>query len=92
MHDSKDTLQLGNLTDKNNLIVFRNVQKYIHHSNRFEWYEIILCTKDVIIYLHSIPLPPFFPITSVYQMYSCIHLLYYVTCCHFLIYVYNIIA
>jgi hypothetical protein len=21
--------------------VFRNVQKYIHHSNRFEWYEII---------------------------------------------------
>jgi hypothetical protein len=36
MHDSKDTLQLGNLTDKNNLIVFRNVQKYIHHSNRFE--------------------------------------------------------
>ena len=25
-----------NLTDENNLIVFRNVQKYIHHSNRFE--------------------------------------------------------
>ena len=42
------------------LIVFRNVQKYIHHSNRFEWYEIIPCTQDAIIYLHSIPLssPP----------------------------------
>jgi hypothetical protein len=26
----------GNLTDENNLIVFRNVQKYIHHTNRFE--------------------------------------------------------
>jgi hypothetical protein len=25
-----------NLTDENNLTVFRNVQKYIHHSNRFE--------------------------------------------------------
>ena len=25
-----------NLTDENNLIVLRNVQKYIHHSNRFE--------------------------------------------------------
>jgi hypothetical protein len=24
-----------NLTDENNLIVFRNVQKYTHHSNRF---------------------------------------------------------
>jgi hypothetical protein len=35
------------LTDENNLIVFRNVQKYIHHSNRFEWYEIIPCTQDV---------------------------------------------
>ena len=53
----------------------------------------ILCTQDAIIYLHSIPLsPPFFPITSVYQIYSCIHLLYYVTCCHFLIHVYNIIV
>ena len=25
-----------NLTDENNLIVSRNVQKYIHHTNRFE--------------------------------------------------------
>ena len=25
-----------NLTDENNLIVFRNVKIYIHHSNRFE--------------------------------------------------------
>jgi len=25
-----------NLTDENNLIVFRIVQKYIHHNNRFE--------------------------------------------------------
>jgi hypothetical protein len=25
-----------NLTDENNLIVLRNVHKYIHHSNRFE--------------------------------------------------------
>ena len=25
-----------NLTHENNLVVFRNVQKYIHHSNRFE--------------------------------------------------------
>ena len=24
-----------NLTDENNLIVFGNVQKYIHHANRF---------------------------------------------------------
>jgi hypothetical protein len=24
-----------NLTDENNLIVFRNVQNYIHHTNRF---------------------------------------------------------
>jgi hypothetical protein len=24
-----------NLTDENNLIVFRNVQKCIHHANRF---------------------------------------------------------
>ena len=24
-----------NLTDESNLIVFRNVQKYIHHTNRF---------------------------------------------------------
>jgi hypothetical protein len=47
-----------NLTDENNLIVLRNVQKYIHHTNRFERYEIILCTQDAIIYLHSIPLPP----------------------------------
>ena len=38
------------------------------------------------------PYPPFFPITSVYQIYSCMHLLYYVTWCHFLIYVYNIIV
>jgi hypothetical protein len=30
------------------------------------------------------PYAPLFPITSVYQIYSCIHLLYYVTCCHFL--------
>jgi hypothetical protein len=38
-----------NLPDENNLIVLRNVQKYIHHSNRFEWYEIIPCTQDAII-------------------------------------------
>ena len=25
-----------NLTDENNLIVLRNVQKYIHHTNKFE--------------------------------------------------------
>ena len=30
------------------------------------------------------PYPPFFPITSVYQIYSCIHLLYYVTAVIFL--------
>jgi hypothetical protein len=41
-----------NLTDENNLIVLRNVQKCIHHSNRFEWYEITSCTQDVTIYLH----------------------------------------
>ena len=35
---SIETLLFGsdNLTDENNLIMFRNVQKYIHHSNRFE--------------------------------------------------------
>jgi hypothetical protein len=37
------------------------------------------------------PYPPFFPITSVYQIYSCMHSLYYVSCCHFLNYVYNMI-
>jgi hypothetical protein len=76
---SIENLSFGsdNLTDENNLIVFRNVQKYIHHSNRFEWYDIIPCTQDAIIYLHSIPLSPLFPpITSVYQIYSCIHLSY----------------
>jgi hypothetical protein len=30
--------------------VFRNVQKYIHQTNRFGWYEIILCTHDAIIH------------------------------------------
>ena len=49
-----------NLTDENNLIVIRNVHKYIHHSNRFDWYEIIPCTQYVIIYLHSIPFSPLF--------------------------------
>jgi hypothetical protein len=60
---SIETLLFGsdNLTDENNLIVFRNVQQYIHLSNRFGWYEIILCTQDAIIHLHSIPFPPFSP-------------------------------
>ena len=32
-----ETLLFGsdNLTDETNLIMFRNVQKYIHHTNRF---------------------------------------------------------
>ena len=59
-----------NLTDENNLIVFRNVQKYIHHSNRFEWYEIIPCIQDVIIYLHSIPLSPHYFCLSNIFMYT----------------------
>jgi hypothetical protein len=60
------------LTDENNLIVFRNVQKYIHHTNRFGWYDIILYTQDAIIHLHSIPFPPFFtPLLFIkYIMYS----------------------
>jgi hypothetical protein len=34
---SIETLLFGsdNLTDEDNLIVFRNVQKYIHHTDRF---------------------------------------------------------
>ena len=34
---SIETLLFGsdNLTDENNFIVFRNAQKYIHHTNRF---------------------------------------------------------
>ena len=86
---SIETLLFGsdNLTDENNLIVFRNVQKYIHLSNRFGWYEIILCTQDAIIHLHSIPLPLFFP--PLLFMYTFI---IYVTCYHFHIYVYNIIV
>ena len=34
---SIETLLFGsdNLTDETNLIMFRNVQKYIHHTNRF---------------------------------------------------------
>jgi hypothetical protein len=61
-----------NSTDENNLIVFRNVQKYIHHTNRFGRYEIVLYTQDAIIHLHSIPLPPFFP-PLIYKIYLCIH-------------------
>jgi len=64
-----------NLTDENNLIVFRNVQKYIHHTNRFRRYEIILCAHDVIIHFLSISLP-LFPTTYLYQIYVCIHLSY----------------
>jgi hypothetical protein len=50
---SIETLLFGsdNLTDEHNLIVFRNVQKYIHFTHRFGWYEIILCTQDAIIHL-----------------------------------------
>jgi hypothetical protein len=81
-----------NLTDENNLIVFRNVQKYIHiliDLNDTKLYPVLrmlsfICTQS------PYPPLPFFPITSVYQIYSCIHLLYCVTCCHFPIYVYNI--
>jgi hypothetical protein len=76
-----------NLTDENNLIVFRNVQKYIHHTNRFEWYEIILCTQDAIIYLRTIPSPsPFFPLLlfikyiDVYIYYICHLLSFYIMC------------
>ena len=39
----------GSLTDESNLIVVRNAQKYIHHANIFEWYEIILCYMYVYI-------------------------------------------
>ena len=70
-----------------NCFIFSDYDKFTWWLNLIEWYEIIPCTQDVIIYLHSIPFPPLFPTTSVYQIYSCIHLLYYVTCCHFLIYV-----
>jgi hypothetical protein len=59
-----------NLTDENNLIVFRNVQKYIHHTNIFMLFEIILCIQNIndIIHLHSIPFPHFSPL----QIYICI--------------------
>jgi hypothetical protein len=78
------------VTDENDLIVSRNVQKYIHHTNRFGWYEIILCTHHAIIHLHSIPFPLFFPPLLFIKdiMYTFI---IYVTCCLFHIYVYNII-
>jgi hypothetical protein len=54
-------------------------------------YEIILCTQDAIIHLHSIPFRPFFPPLLFIRciMYTFI---IYVTCCHFHIYVYNIIV
>jgi hypothetical protein len=65
-----------NLTDENNLIVFRNVHKYIHHSNRFEWYEIIPCTQDVIIYLHSIPLSPLFSPLLLFIKYIHVYIYY----------------
>ena len=32
-----------NITDENNLIVFRNVQKYIHHLFPITVYQIYLC-------------------------------------------------
>ena len=89
---SIETLLFGsdNLTDENNLIVFRNVHKYIHHAKRFGWYDIKLCTQDAtgIIHLHSVPFPPFFPplLFIKYIMYTFI---IYVTCCYFHIYVYN---
>ena len=65
-----------NLTDENNLIVFRNVQKYIHHSNRFERYEIISCTQDVIIHFHSIPLSPLFPPFLLFIKYIHVYIYY----------------
>ena len=66
-----------NLTDENNLIVLRNVEKYIDHTNTFEWYEIILCTQDAIIYLHSIPLsPPFPPALPLFIKYIHVYIYY----------------
>ena len=67
----------------------KNIYTILIDLNDTKLYPVLgmlsfICTQS--------PYPPFFPITSVYQIYSCIHLLYYVTCCHFLIYVYNIIV
>ena len=64
------------LTDEHNLIVFRNVQKYMHQSNRFEWYEIIPCIQDAIIYLHSIPLYPPFPPLLLFIKYIHVYIYY----------------
>ena len=63
-----------NLTDENNLIVvFRNGQKYIHHTNRFEWYEIILCTQDMLSFICTqspyLPLLLFIKYIHVYFYY-----------------------
>ena len=60
-------------------------------------YIILIDLDDMILYsilrmhLHSIPFPPSFPplLFIKYIMYSFI---IYVTCCHFHIYVYNIIV
>ena len=67
----------------------KNIYPILIDLNDTKLYPVLrmlsfICTQS--------PYPPFFPISSVYQIHSCIHLLYYVTCCHFLIYVYNSIA
>ena len=62
------------LTDENNLIVFKNVIKYIHHTNKL--YSVL---RMLSIHLHSTPFPP--PLLFIkYIMYTFI---IYVTCCHF---------
>ena len=41
-----------------NCFIFSDYDKFTWWLNLIEWYEIIPCTQDVIIYLHSIPFPP----------------------------------
>ena len=83
---SIETLLFGfdNLADENNLIVLRNVQKYMHHTIDLDDMKLYS-----VLRMHSIPVSPFFPPLLFIKdiMYT-----FNVTCCHFHIYVYNIIV
>jgi hypothetical protein len=51
---SIENLSFGsdNLTDENNLIVFRNVQKYIHHSTiEITVYGVILIINCILAFV-----------------------------------------
>ena len=62
-----------NLTDGNNLIVFRNEQKYIPiYLDDIKLYSV----PRMLSYICTQSPYPLFPTTSVYYIYLCIHLIY----------------